>query len=174
MNDCLPTLSMMMAMDRNKLIGRQGGMPWHIPGEQAYFKAVTMGKPIIMGRKTYESIGKALPGRTNIVVTRSADWQASDAIVSNSLEQAIEHAHQVACQESSPADEIVVIGGARLCEQAMPLTQRLYLTVINHEYEGDTWLNSYLPEQWHEVSSDQQDPEKTGGLDVCYKILRRR
>jgi len=56
----------------------------------------------------------------------------------------------------------------------MPLTQRLYLTVINHEYEGDTWLNSYLPEQWHEVSSDQQDPEKTGGLDVCYKILRRR
>lgn len=173
MNDSKPTLSMMMAMDRNKLIGTDGGMPWHVPGEQAYFKSVTLGKPIIMGRKTFESIGRPLPGRTNIVVTRNTQWSAEGVLVATSLDEAIEAGNRIASEASTQADEIVVIGGAGLCRDAMPITQRLYLTLIDHEFEGDTWLDSYQSEEWVEVSDKPQDPEKTGGLTVSYKVLQR-
>jgi len=165
---------MMMAMDKNRLIGRDGGLPWHVPGELAYFKRVTMGKPVIMGRKTFESIGKPLPGRTNIVITRNQHWRAEGAIVSHNLESALAQACDIVKLPATKADELVVIGGASLCRDAMAITQRLYLTVIDHAYEGDTWLDSFEWDQWTVVSEDVQDPETTAGLPVTYWVLEKR
>lgn len=166
-----PTVAMMMAMDKNKLIGKDGGLPWHIPGELAYFKRTTMGKPIIMGRKTFDSIGKPLPGRTNIVVTRNAQWQADGVVAVTSLDAAMQAGREVLAK--SPADELMIIGGAGLCQAAMPQTQRLYLTVIDQAFEGDTWLSSFDWAHWQPVSESVQDPQTTGGLPVTYWVLER-
>jgi len=168
-----PRVAMMMAMDRNRLIGKDGGMPWHVPGELAYFKATTLGKPVLMGRKTHESIGRPLPGRTNVVVTRDRDWRAEGVLVAHSLEEALETGRGVAREPDTRAEEIVVIGGAALCREAMALTERLYLTVIDHAFEGDTWLDSYDPAEWRELSRERRDPATSGGLDVVYLVLER-
>lgn len=171
MSDNKPVVAMMMAMDRNRLIGSNGQLPWHIPGELAYFKSVTLGKPVIMGRKTFESIGKPLPGRTNVVVTRNPDWRAEGVLTARTLEQALHQAATVAGETN--ASESVIIGGAGLCRDAMPLTQRFYLTTVDHAYEGDTWLDSFHWDDWRVVSEDVRDPDTTGGLPVTYWILEK-
>ena len=164
----MPTkIAMVMAMDKNKLIGKNNDMPWKIPGEQLYFKKVTLGKPVIMGRKTFESIGRALPGRQNIVVTRNNQWQSDGVDAVTSVQDAIELAKQ------ADTEEVMVIGGAAICEVAMPLTDRLYLTVIDNEYEGDTWLESYVPAQWQEVSRDDI-AAADGSPAFSYLVLERR
>lgn len=162
-----------MAMDQNQLIGKTGGMPWYVPGEMTYFKRVTLGKPVIMGRKTFESIGKPLPGRTNIVITQNPQWLANNVLVRHSLDQAVAAAKEVCVSESAPADELFIIGGARVCRDAMDITQRLYLTVIDQAYEGDTWLDSFNWDDWRVVSEDVQDPAHTGGLGVTYWVLEK-
>lgn len=166
-----PVVCMMMAMDRNRLIGDKGQMPWHIPGELAYFKAVTTGKPVIMGRKTFDSIGKPLPGRTNIVVTRNTDWSADGVVRVHSLAQALTEAGKVRQDADEP--ELMIIGGAAICEEAMPLTQRFYLTTVDHAFEGDTWLESFHWDDWQVVSKNVRDPETTGGLPVTYWVLEK-
>ena len=166
-----PTLAMMMAMDKNQLIGKAGGLPWHVPGDLAYFKRVTMGKPVIMGRKTFDSIGKPLPGRTNVVVTRNSQWQAEGVLVAHDIAEAMELARNICLTSDTKAAEMMVIGGAGLNREAMPLTQRLYLTVIDHAYEGDTWLDSFQWSDWSVVSEEVQDPANTGGLSVTYWVL---
>ena len=187
-------ISMVMAMDRNKLIGSNGGMPWNLPSEQQYFKRVTMGKPMIMGRKTYESIGRPLPGRTSIVITRNQNWPQSgegkkpqqdflssgQLRVVTSLDEAIaagrdilgEPASESSAQAKSveEAKEVAVIGGAAICELAMPLCQRLYLTVIDAEFTGDTWLTSFEREEWSLVS---ETPASTDGYELSYQVLER-
>ena len=152
-------LAMMMAMDRNRLIGSKGGMPWHLPAELKYFKSVTMGKPIIMGRKTFESIGRALPGRTNIVLTGKKDWRANGVIVAADLGKALIQAEN----HLDESGEAMIIGGAQLCREAMPCTHKLYLTVIDHAFEGDVWLDSFKEEDWLEaerraVAADDKNP----------------
>jgi len=184
----------MMAMDQNRLIGKDGGMPWHVPGEQAYFKRVTMGKPIIMGRKTYDSIGRPLPGRANIVVTRNNEWHAEGVLIADNLSSAIEKgmtaAAESASSDGSPKsglpdaqndvnqkageiDEIFIIGGASLCQEAMPVTQRLYLTIIDKAYSGDTWLESFDWSDWNVISEDLQPLSSTGGIPVTYWVLEK-
>jgi len=169
-----PVIAMMLAMDKNRLIGSNGNLPWHIPGELAYFKQVTMGKPIIMGRKTFESMGKPLPGRTNIVVTGNRQWQAAGVTVATSIESALSIACEIAMQSETRADEVFIIGGAGLCRDAMPLTQRFYLTVVDHAFEGDTWLDSFDWDEWNKVSSDVRDPSTTNGLPVTYWVLEKK
>ena len=170
-NDVAPTIAMMMAMDKNKLIGQNGTLPWVIPGDLPYFKRVTMGKPVVMGRKTYDSIGKPLPGRANIVVTRNSAWQADGVVVVNSLDEAIAASRKALVDQ--PADEIMIIGGASLCREAMSMTQRLYLTVVDKAYEGDTWLDSFNWNDWTVVSEDKQPLEDTDGLPVTYWVLEK-
>ncbi|MFK7892287.1 MAG: dihydrofolate reductase [Granulosicoccus sp.] len=160
-------------MDSNRLIGKQGGLPWHIPGELAYFKRTTMGKPVIMGRKTYESIGRPLPGRTNIVITGNEQWQAPGVVVCGNLPSALAHGQSVAREPETATDEVMVIGGAQICRAAMPLVQRLYLTVVNQAYEGDTWLDAFDWDNWRTVSENKQDPADTGGLPVTYWVLEK-
>jgi len=176
-----------MAMDRNKLIGSQGGMPWHLPSEMQYFKKITMGKPLVMGRKTFESIGRPLPGRTSIVVTRNSSWpddvdmrakleeflENGQLKVAETLEQAIDIAKSLpAAEPSAKAEEpeIAIIGGAAICELAMPIVERLYLTVIDAEFEGDTWLSSFSRDDWELVSETQQSVD---GFSLSYQVLEK-
>ena len=137
-----------------------------MPGELACFKSVTLGKPVLTGRATHESIGWPLPGRTNVVVTRDRAWRAEGVRVAHSLAEAIAIGREVATAPDTPAREIVAIGGAQLCREAMPLTERLYPSVIDHAFEGDAWLDSHAP-------ADRRDPATTGGLDVSYLVLER-
>jgi len=171
MNDV--KIAMMMAMDKNRLIGKEGGMPWHVPGEMAYFKRVTMGKPVIMGRKTFESMRKPLSGRTNIVVTRNKQWAADGAVVVYDLNTALQTAKAICQAEATRADEMFIIGGAGLCRDAMAITQRLYLTVIDKAFEGDVWLDSFEWDDWEVISEDVQDLANTGGLSVTYWVLEK-
>ena len=165
---------MVLALDRNRLIGADGGLPWHIPGELAHFKAVTLGKPVVMGRKTFDSIGKPLPGRHNIVVTRDDDWSAAGVSVAQSLDAARQLAERQAEAEGVVLSEIMVIGGAGLCREAMPLARRLYFTRIDHAFEGDTWLDSFDEEAWQVVDEQRVDPADAGGYTIRYQTLERR
>ena len=135
-------ISFIVAHDKNRVIGYQNGMPWHLPGELKYFKEMTMGKPVVMGRKTFESIGRPLPGRRNIVITRNADYHVEGIEVVSSLEKALELAKE--------APEIMIIGGAQIFEQAMPLADKLYVTIIDHEFPGDTYFPNY--EGWKKTA----------------------
>jgi dihydrofolate reductase len=132
-------------MARNRVIGANGAIPWHLPDELKWFKGLTMGHHIIMGRKTWESIGRPLPGRTSVVVTRQRGYSAPGAVVANSLDDAIK-----ACGADS---EIFVIGGAELIERSLPLAGRLYLTTVEAEIPGDTVMPEVDFADWREVSS---------------------
>ena len=137
-------ISLIAAMDHNRLIGNNNQLPWHLPADFAHFKAVTMGKPIVMGRKTWESIGRPLPGRTNIVLSRNPDLQLNGAQCASSLAEAR------ALAGESP--ELMVIGGSVIYELAMPEAQRLYITHVDGEFEGDAWFPP-IGGEWRKVSS---------------------
>jgi dihydrofolate reductase len=131
-------ISLIVAMDKNNLIGGENKLLWNIPGELKRFREITSGHPIIMGRKTHQSIGRVLPNRTNIIITRDQDYQVDGAIVVHSLEEALEKA-----KSEIGSDEIFVIGGGQIYAQALPVTDRLYLTIVEGEYEGDTHFPDY-------------------------------
>lgn len=128
---------------KKRVIGKKGGLPWYIPDELKRFKQITMGHPIIMGRKTHESIGKPLPGRTNIVVTHDPQYQSADCIVTHSLEEALRQVYTERSRSAQGHDEIFVIGGGELYKQALPLADKLYLTYIDKEIEGDVFFPDY-------------------------------
>lgn len=141
-------ISAIAAMSRNLVIGKDNKLLWHIPADFKHFKKVTMGKPIIMGRKTYESIGKPLPGRANIVITSKPDEVEGDVVTVSTIEDALERAKKIAAD--TDVDEIFVIGGGQIYEAAMPQVDRIYLTVINQDYEGDTFFPRINPLEWSE------------------------
>ncbi len=148
-------IALIAAQAENRVIGLDNEMPWHLPEDLQYFKQVTLGKPVIMGRKTFESIGRPLPGRTNIVVTRQPEWRAEGVVAASGLEQAL-----CLAERESP-DELMVIGGAQIYAEALPLAKRIYLTQIHKKVEGDAWFPE-LSDQWELVSrrdghSDKQD-----------------
>jgi dihydrofolate reductase len=132
-------------MARNRVIGAGGKIPWHLPGELMLFKDLTMGHHIVMGRKTYESIGRLLPGRTTVIVTRQRDYRVPGAIVAHSLEEAI-----AACGGD---EEVFVIGGAEIFREALPLADRIYLTTVDADVAGDTLMPRFDPAGWREQSS---------------------
>ena len=132
-------------MARNRVIGANGGIPWHLPDELKLFKQLTMGHHMIMGRKTWESIGKLLPGRTSVVVTRDPGYRAPGAIVAHSLDEGVAAA--------AGDSEIFVIGGAEIFAQALPRAGRLYLTTVDAAPEGDTYMPEFDQAQWRVVSA---------------------
>jgi len=136
---------MIAAMDRNQLIGNNNQLPWHLPADFSHFKSTTMGKPIVMGRKTYESIGKPLPGRTNIVLSRNPETQFEGMICVNHFEDAL--------AAVPDAQEIMIIGGSTIYEMLLPQADRLYLTYVEAEFEGDAWFPAFDKDQWLEVES---------------------
>jgi dihydrofolate reductase len=138
-------ISIIAAMDRNNLIGNNNQLPWHLPADFAHFKSVTMGKPIIMGRKTFESIGKPLPGRTNIVLSRNAKTQFEGVICVTAFEDALAVA--------ADADEVMVIGGSSIYEMLLPQINRMYFTFVDAAFEGDAWFPDYDEKEWVEIDS---------------------
>lgn len=151
----MPTISLIVAVARNGIIGRDGRMPWHNPSELAYFKSVTMGKPVVMGRKTFQSIGRPLPGRRNIVVTRDTAFHPAGVEIASSLTAALALASTPtagAAPPAAPPDEIMIIGGAQIYAEALPLADRIYLTRIDADPVGDTSFPALDPTRWREVS----------------------
>lgn len=132
-------LTLVAAIGRNRAIGLDGRMPWHLPGELQHFKRVTMGKAVIMGRKTWESIGRPLPGRQNIVVSRNKAYRADGASVVPSLDDALREAR---------GEEVMLIGGGELYRQGLPMASRMMLTLVDCEPEADTWFPRWEPEEW--------------------------
>ena len=135
--------SLVVAMALNRVIGRDNALPWRLPADLAYFKRVTLGHPVVMGRRTYESIGKPLPGRLNIVVTRQRDFAAPGCVVVGSLDGA--------WQAAKDADEVCVIGGTSLFEETLPLADAIHLTEVLAEVEGDTYFPSFRRSDWRET-----------------------
>ena len=139
--------SLIVAMASNRVIGDKGEIPWNIPGEQKMFKEITMGHSMIMGRKTYEAIGRALPGRTNIVITRQTDYAAPDCIVVNDLRSAL---------QSCPADEneVFIIGGGQIFQETISSADRVYLTVLPRDVPGDTYFPEFSESDFEVIKSD--------------------
>ncbi len=150
MNTTLP-LCLIAALADNRVIGRDNQLPWHLPADLKHFKAMTLGKPIIMGRKTWDSLGRPLPGRLNLVVSRQAGLTLEGAEVFPSLESALVRAEEWARAED--ADELMLIGGAQLYAQGLALAQRLYLTRVALSPEGDAWFPAFDQAAWHLASS---------------------
>jgi dihydrofolate reductase len=159
-------ISLVVAMDRNRLIGRNQQLPWHLPADLRHFKEITMGKPILMGRKTWESIGRPLPGRTNVVVTASADFQAPGCIVTHSIEEAL-----AAVGEDK---EVMVIGGAHLYRQLLPRADRIYLTLVDHAFAGDTWFPELDERDWKECCRHDHDRDQKNPYRYSFVQLQRR
>ena len=158
-------ISMIVAVAANGVIGVGNKLPWHLSEDLKYFKRVTMGKPIVMGRKTFESIGKPLPGRPNIVVTRNAGWAAEGVHVAHSLEEGLALAEKLA-----EDGEVMVIGGAEIFNAAAPLAQRLYYTEVKRDYLGDAFFPKPDPAVWREVSREEHDGDPAYAFLLLEKI----
>lgn len=157
-----PIIAAIAAMSRNRVIGKDNGMPWHIPEEFKYFKRTTMGKPIIMGRKSFDALGgKPLPGRPHIIISREPSSVQGDVTAVSTIEEAIAKGREYAKRDG--VNEVFIVGGAQIYKLAMPMLERLYLTIIDYDYDGDTLFPEINPSLWHEVSSTpvENDPPYT-------------
>ena len=141
-----PIKTIVVAVSRNGIIGREGDMPWRLSSDLKRFKAMTLGKPVIMGRKTFQSIGRPLPGRPNVIITRDTDFSAEGVVVAHSLDEAIEAASRLA--KESNADEICILGGGEIYRQAIGLADRLLVTHVEADVEGDTPFPKIDPGIW--------------------------
>lgn len=156
---------MIAAMAHDRVIGAENDMPWHLPADLKHFKRVTMGKPVVMGRKTYQSIGKALPGRLNIIISRTG-FDAKDATVVSTPEQALD----LVANE----DEIMIIGGGTIYELFLPIANRLHLTFIDLEVEGDTKFPNYADgSSWEEITSESHEPDEKNPYGYRFVMLER-
>jgi dihydrofolate reductase len=152
-------------MDRGRVIGRGNELPWHLPADLKFFKQTTLGHPILMGRKTYESIGKPLPGRQNIVLTRSADFSAEGCEVVHTPEEAV--------ARFAREDELFVIGGAEIFRLFMPYVDKMYITRIDYDFEGDTYFPEIEKSEWKLVSSEAGTRDEKNPYDYRFEIYLR-
>jgi dihydrofolate reductase len=160
-------ISTIVAVAKNGVIGRENATPWYLPAELAHFKEITMGHPIIMGRKTHESIGRALPGRTNIIISRNPKYKAAEgSIVADSLEKALDIA------KSKDKEEVFVIGGQAIYDIALPKVKRIYLTRVNVKVKGDKFFK-YDPKQWQQASSKKHKADEKNPYDYEFLVLER-
>lgn len=159
-------LSLIVAMGNDRLIGIKNQMPWHLPADLKHFKAITLGKPVIMGRKTYESIGKPLPKRHNIVVTRNQDYQLETATVVHDLPAALKAAGDV--------PECMIIGGAQLYKQALPLADTLYLTFVDVDADGDAYFPAWPADEWQEVSRESHRADERNPYNYTFVEMTRK
>ncbi|MBD2857885.1 dihydrofolate reductase [Spongiibacter sp. KMU-158] len=165
------TICQIVAMNHQRVIGIENRLPWHLPADLQHFKKTTLGKPIVMGRKTWESLGRPLPGRENIVITRQSDFVAEGAHVCASLGAALELASEFA--EQAGLDEVMVIGGAQIYAESLPLCQRLYLTEVDYPLEGDAHYPELDLAQWMESSRECYNSGDDGAPKYCFVTLER-
>jgi dihydrofolate reductase len=158
-------ISLIAAIAENKVIGKDNRLVWHLPVDMRFFKNTTMGHTLIMGRKTFESFGKPLPGRKSIVITRQKDYRYEGVKVVHSLDEAI---------KAAPVDEEVFIaGGAEIYRQAMPLCERMYLTIVHHDFEGDTWFPPIDYGQWKLLSSEKHPADEKHAYAFSINVYER-
>lgn len=163
-------LSLIAAMADNRVIGIKNSLPWKLPSDMRWFRQHTLGKPIIMGRKTFESFGgRTLPDRTNIVITRDADYQAEGIVVVTSIDEAIEQAEN----SIDGTEEAMVIGGASFYEQMLTKVERMYLTFVDADIEGDAWFPEYNDSDWQQVESIHVDVDEKNSYAHRFVILDR-
>ena len=166
-------LCLIVAMAKNRVIGRDGDLPWRLSADLKYFKAKTRGKPVVMGRKTYDSIhamlGGPLPGRANIIITRDTSYTATGCIVVHGFEAGVRAAEEIARNDG--AEEVMVIGGAEIYARALDEADRLYLTEIDAEVDGDAYFPEFNKSQWREVS--REDHQDDGDLAYSFVVLDR-
>ena len=153
-------------MDRNRVIGRGGALPWRISSDLKNFKKITMGKPILMGRKTHDSIGKPLPGRENIILTNNKKYSAEGCTVKNTLDEVYSY-----CEEQL---ELVVMGGAILYSQTLDKADKLYITEVNASVNGDTFFPEYKGNQWREISRESFNADENNEFDYSFTVLERK
>ncbi|MCQ4318675.1 dihydrofolate reductase [Stutzerimonas stutzeri] len=171
MNQTSLPLAMIAALANNRVIGLDNRMPWHLPADLKHFKAMTLGKPIIMGRKTWDSLGRPLPGRLNLVVSRQADLQVEGAETFPALDAALARAEQWAREQG--VDELMLIGGAQLYAQALGQAQRLYLTRIDAAPEGDAFFPAFEEAEWQRTES-QSHPAEGDAPAYRFETWQRR
>ena len=159
-------ISIIAAVDKNFLIGRENELPWHLPADLKYFKNITMGKPILMGRKTFESIGKPLPGRRNIVISRQSDFMAQGCEVVSTLDEAIALVANV--------EEIMIVGGATLFQQFLPRADRLYLTQIDASFEGEIYFPTVNFNDWVLLKKEEHLKDEKNQYDYRFLVLERK
>lgn len=165
-------LALIAAVADNGVIGRDNALPWHLPEDLQYFKRTTMGKPIVMGRLTYESIGRPLPGRVNIVISRQPALRIAGVQVVADLPAALELAEAAATREG--VDELVVIGGAQIYALALPLAQRLYLTEVHADVAGDAFFPDWDRGQWRELQRQRHLASDSNPYDYSFVVYERR
>ena len=158
-------LSLIAAMTSERVIGKNGVMPWHLPADLAWFKRNTLGKPVVMGRRTWDSIGRALPGRRNLVVSRNPELEFQGAERVDSPEQAL--------QWLAGTPEIMIIGGAQLYEFFLPQADRLYLTLVEAQLDGDTWFPDYAALNWRTLETHVQPADERNPYNCQFQILER-
>lgn len=159
-------LSLIVAMGENRVIGVDNRMPWHLPADLKHFRQITMGKPILMGRRTHESIGHPLPGRKNIVLTTDRNYTAAGCTVVHDLKEALREA-------AAAGDEAMVIGGAALYREFLPRAERLYLTLIHRVFEGDTFFPEFDWRDWRETAREDVVDDGESGLSYSFLVLER-
>lgn len=165
-------LAIIVAAAKNRVIGHNNAMPWYLPEELKHFKRTTLGKPLVMGRNTFESIGRPLPGRTNIVISRNPDFSHPGIKVAGSLEEALKLADNQAIIDGS--EEIMVMGGGQIYQQVFPFASHLYLTEVDAEPEGDTWFPEVLASEWLETSRDVYPAQEGNRYGYAIRCLQRK
>lgn len=162
----MTTISLIAAMANNRVIGKDNDMPWHMPADLAHFKKVTLGKPVIMGRKTFESIGRPLPGRKNIVLTRSSSWTHDGVDVVSSPEQALANVND--------AEEVMIIGGGNIYKQFLTQADKLYLTFIDLEVEGDTQFPDWQQAgNWTQLEVESHEADEKNNHKYQFVIFQK-
>ncbi|WP_078432872.1 dihydrofolate reductase [Metabacillus halosaccharovorans] len=159
-------ISLIVAMDKHRLIGRDNQLPWHLPQDLAYFKKVTMNHKIIMGRKTFESIGRPLPGRENIIVTRDSTYSQEGCTILHSIDEILE-------LSSRSDEELFVIGGAEIFKEILPVSDRLYITEIDDVFEGDTYFPDRKETEWKKISVEKGTRDKKNPYDFEFVVYEK-
>ena len=158
-------ISIVVAMASNRVIGLNNTMPWHLSADLQNFKKITMGKPILMGRRTFESIGRPLPGRKNIIVSRNKDYKQQGCLVYNSIDEALEN-----CRDE---EEIMIVGGACFYETMLPVADRIYLTQIHKHFEGDTFFPEFDSSLWREIERMDFNDDQNVAFDYSFITLEK-
>ena len=161
-------ISIIVAIGRNQVIGIKNALPWNLPADMEHFRQLTMGKPIIMGQKTFESIGKALPGRINIVLTLDKNFEAPDCVAAYSIEEALQIAQNLG------AKEVMICGGVSIYRQFLPLADRMYLTLIEGDFEGDAFFPEFDYNDWDELERIENKADKNNPYQYTFLTLQRK
>ncbi|MCX6816080.1 MAG: type 3 dihydrofolate reductase [Candidatus Aenigmarchaeota archaeon] len=158
-------ISIIVALGKNNVIGSDNKLPWRLKADMKKFVSLTTGKPVIMGRKTFESIGRPLKNRTNIILTRT-DYAVEDAVVVSSIDEALKAAHG--------SEEVMIIGGASIYEQFLPLADRLYITYVDCNADGDAFFPDFNKDEWNQVSREEHKADSENTYDYTFVVLERR